>query len=85
MKSEEDEAFDDLAKRQGAWGGGFKAKQAMAKARIDDDDDIQDYKKPWVDLTPEEIDEGNKQSWVSKQAWQSAVWWASEKLKEKNT
>lgn len=30
MKTEEDEAFDELAKRQGAWGGGFKAKQAMA-------------------------------------------------------
>lgn len=30
MKTEEDEAFDDLAKKQGAWGGGFKAKQAMA-------------------------------------------------------
>ena len=56
MKSEEDEAFDDLAKKQGDWGGGFKAKQAMAKARVEDDDDIQDYKKPWVDLTDEEID-----------------------------
>ena len=30
MKTEEDEAFDDLAKKQNAWGGGFKAKQAMA-------------------------------------------------------
>ena len=40
--------------------------------------------REWVGLTDEEIDEGNKQSWVSKQAWQSAVWWASEKLKEKN-
>ena len=30
MKNEEDEAFDELAKRQGSWGGGFKAKQAMA-------------------------------------------------------
>ena len=40
--------------------------------------------RPWVDLTDEEIDEGNKQSWVTKQAWESAVWWASEKLKEKN-
>ena len=29
MKTEEDEAFDELAKRQGSWGGGFKAKQAM--------------------------------------------------------
>jgi hypothetical protein len=30
----EDEAFDDLAKRQGAWGGGFKAKQAMAADKL---------------------------------------------------
>jgi hypothetical protein len=30
MKTEEDEAFDDLAKRQGAWGGGFPAKRKMA-------------------------------------------------------
>jgi len=34
MKTEEDEAFDDLAKRQGAWGGGFKAKQAMAADKL---------------------------------------------------
>jgi len=36
MKTEEDEAFDDLAKRQGAWGGGFKAKQAMAADKYSD-------------------------------------------------
>jgi len=30
MKTEEDEAFDDLARRQGMWGGGFPAKRAMA-------------------------------------------------------
>lgn len=30
MKPEEDEAFDELARKQGSWGGGFKAKQAMA-------------------------------------------------------
>jgi len=30
MKTEEDEAFDDLAKRQGAWGGGFQAKRKAA-------------------------------------------------------
>ena len=30
MKTPEDEAFDELARKQGAWGGGFKAKQAMA-------------------------------------------------------
>jgi len=138
MKTEEDEAFDDLARKQGAWGGGFKAKRAMAADKLQDgkcklcvdgciacDARAQPAQEPvavhqfhlmysadwhdghpdpkdghgpyetrtlytappkreWVGLTDEEIDEGNKQSWVSKQAWQSAVWWASEKLKEKN-
>jgi hypothetical protein len=51
---------------------------------IEEDDDIQDYKRPWVGLTDEEIDKGNKQSWITKQAWESAVWWAETKLKEKN-
>ena len=41
--------------------------------------------KEWVGLTDEEIAEGTKQSWVDKQAFESAVWWAEEKLKEKNT
>lgn len=54
MKNEEDEAFDDIARRQGAWGGGFKAKQAMAKTRVEEDDDIQDYKRPWAGLTVQE-------------------------------
>jgi hypothetical protein len=30
MKDAEDEAFDELAKRQGHWGGGYQAKKAMA-------------------------------------------------------
>ena len=34
MKTEEDEAFDDLAKRQGMWGGGFPAKRAMAADKL---------------------------------------------------
>ena len=34
MKTEEDEAFDDLAKRQGAWGGGFQAKRKMAADKL---------------------------------------------------
>lgn len=34
MKTEEDEAFDDLAKRQGAWGSGFPAKRAMAADKL---------------------------------------------------
>lgn len=39
----------------------------------------------WVGLTDEEIEQGCKESWVTLQAWQSAVWWAEAKLKEKNT
>jgi len=34
MKTEEDEAFDELAKRQGDWGGGFPAKRAMAADKL---------------------------------------------------
>jgi len=30
MKTEEDEAFDEIARKQGHWGGGFMAKRAMA-------------------------------------------------------
>jgi hypothetical protein len=41
-------------------------------------------KREWVGLTDEEIEEGIKQSWVTEQAFQSAVWWAEAKLKEKN-
>ena len=41
-------------------------------------------KRTWVGLTDEEIDEGQRQSWVDKQAFESAVWWAEAKLKEKN-
>lgn len=114
MKTPEDEAFDELATRQGSWGGGYQAKRKAAadklqeppsewegiKAILDEYglqaiDFVADFKaalaqperkaqREWVDLTPEEIDEGNKQSWVSIQAWQSAVWWAAEKLKETN-
>ncbi len=41
--------------------------------------------RTWVGLTDEEIAQGCKESWVTEQAFQSAVWWAEEKLKEKNT
>ena len=42
-------------------------------------------KREFVGLTDDDIAEGIKQSWVEKQAFESAVWWAEEKLKEKNT
>jgi hypothetical protein len=41
--------------------------------------------RPWIGLTDEEIEQGCKESWVTEQAFQSAVWWAEAKLKEKNT
>jgi hypothetical protein len=41
--------------------------------------------RTWVGLTDEEIAQGCKESWVTEQAWQSAVWWAEAKLKDKNT
>ncbi len=41
--------------------------------------------RTWVGLTDEEIAQGWKESWVTEQAWQSAVWWAEDKLKDKNT
>jgi hypothetical protein len=42
-------------------------------------------KREWVGLTVADIKQGFQESWVTEQAWQSAVWWAEERLKEKNT
>jgi len=52
MKTPEDEAWEEMERKQSA--GGFPAKRAMARARIDDDDDIQDYRKPWRGLTDDQ-------------------------------
>ena len=41
--------------------------------------------RTWAGLTDEEIAQGCKESWVTELAFQSAVWWADAKLKEKNT
>jgi hypothetical protein len=48
---------------------------------IDEDDDIQDYKKPWVGLTDEEIIEIFNTTTLRAQAIQMT----EIKLKEKNT
>lgn len=42
------------------------------------------FKKPWAGLTEEDIKQGKTESWVSEQAFESAVWWAESKLREKN-
>jgi hypothetical protein len=49
--------------------------------RVDDDDDIQDYKKPWRGLTDEEM----QKICGSVPAMREAVRDAEAKLKEKNT
>ena len=36
MKDAEDEAFDELARKQGMWGGGFQAKRAAAADKVFD-------------------------------------------------
>jgi hypothetical protein len=70
MKDAEDEAFDELSKRQG---GGFPAKRAMAADKmIEDDDDIQDYRKPWVGLTEEDFSAINQSCLTKLQAATSA-------------
>ena len=45
MKTPEDEAFDELARKQGAWGGGFQAKQAMAMHKTQDQNICRHYKQ----------------------------------------
>jgi len=53
--------------------------------RVDDDDDIQDYVRPWVGLTDEEIEASKPTSSNDAVVWELAVEWAEAKLKEKNT
>jgi hypothetical protein len=49
MKTEEDEEFERV-ERESGW------RKRQVQAVIEDDDDIQDYKKPWVGLTSTEIE-----------------------------
>jgi len=54
MKTEEDEAFDELAKRQGSWGGGFQAKRAAAADKL---------QEPWNE------DEWRRNNWRCQHGW----------------
>ena len=56
MKDAEDEAFDELAKRQGDWGGGYQAKRRMAADKINFDFD-EEYKKSSAVLAKYRIEE----------------------------
>jgi len=75
--TEEDEAFNEIERR---------AKQRMEAVRAAmrvEDDDIQDYKKPWVGLTDEEV---NDIVWsLPYEPSQVDIRAIEAKLKEKNT
>ena len=69
---------------------GFQSKQAVAQAKLNDDDDIQDYKREWVGLTDEEIWKtvsriGTSGSDVNPYAKLADARAIEAKLKEKNT
>ena len=58
---------------------GYQSKKAMAQDKLDDDD-TQVYKRPWVDLTPQDLNE----IFAIARTGEHAVRLALDKLKEKN-
>jgi len=82
--NEEDEAFNEIEQR---------AKQRMEAVRVAmrgvEDDDIQDYKRPWVGLTDEEIWDAYMKAPVALDCSTDDLYAISRtveaKLKEKNT
>ena len=58
---------------------GYQSKRAAAQDKLDDDD-IQVYKRPWVDLTPQDLNE----IFAIARTGEHAVRLALDKLKEKN-
>ena len=77
--TEEDEAFNEIEQR---------AKQRKESVRaamrsVEEDDDIQDYKKPWVGLTDEERQEIGRS--CEQQTPTTFVKAIEAKLKELNT
>ena len=97
MKDAEDEAFDELARKQGSWGGGFKAKRQMAADKLQDGkckycvdgciacDALAQpplpAQRPWVGLTEEDFSSINQSCLTKLQAATSA----ESILKKKNT
>jgi len=68
--------------------GEYERSLTLRDIKVEDDDDIQDYKKPWVGLTAADFDKleqlfGNKVS--NDFVFADIVCVISAKLKEKNT
>jgi hypothetical protein len=61
MKTEEDEAFDELARRQGAWGGGFQAKRKAAADKLQEPINLLEARRIAAEYgTPDsQVDNGN--------------------------
>jgi len=84
MKTEEDEAFDDLAKRQGAWGGGFPAKRRMAAHKLEGDVDA--FERWWYyegsapPYTHHDCEEHTKR--MCKIAWSNGAYLAAQPAQE---
>jgi hypothetical protein len=73
MKTPEDEEFERIEKESG-----WRKRQIMV-----DDNDIQDYKKPWVGLTDDEV---YKIAFALEgEHWRKIADAIEAKLKEKNT
>jgi hypothetical protein len=74
MKTEEDEEFERVERESG-----WRKRQIMAE----DDDDIQDYKKPWEGLTDYEV---NKFADMLENDYRfSVIKLVEQALKERNT
>jgi hypothetical protein len=74
MNTEEDDEFKRIERESG-----WRKRQIMAE----DDDDIQDYKKPWVGLTDDEV---YKIAFALEgEHWRKIADAIEAKLKEKNT
>ena len=76
--TEEDEEFERI-ERESGW------RKRQVQAVIEDDDDIQDYKKPWVGLTEEERDYFTYIDAKDKARFRKYADYIEAKLKEKNT
>jgi hypothetical protein len=74
--TEEDEEFQRLERE-------VEMRRMVVRRIVEEDDDIQDYKKPWLGLTDEEVNQFHH--------WKDCTWLTNElvryvesKLKEKN-
>jgi len=80
MESPEDEAFNDIERQARQ----RKESVRAAMRSVEEDDDIQDYKKPWVGLSEQDINE-LKFNLPNLYYWVDVVRATEKRLKEKNT